>query len=68
MQEKLLYKGKLFDLLIDEKNNQSIRGILSPHINALARFLYTDFDLLSLANLRKYAIRSDGDNDILLFY
>ncbi len=68
MQEKLLYKGKLFDLLIDEKNNQSIRGILSPHINALARFLYTDFDLVSLANLRKYAIRSDGDNDILLFY
>tara|TARA_B100001250_G_scaffold373766_1_gene360117 strand:+ start:4291 stop:5877 length:1587 start_codon:yes stop_codon:yes gene_type:complete len=68
MQEKLLYEGKFLDLLIDEKNNQSIRGIQNPHIYALARFLYTDFDLISLANLRKYALRSEGDNDILLFY
>jgi len=68
MMEQYLYTGYYLKALQFSKDNATLRGEPDPHISAFCKLLFTDYDLESLSNLRKYALGSKGKIDILTFY
>ena len=68
--EKLLYQGKFLSCLNFnyEKGLSSIRGVPNPHTTALSKLLFSGYDLSALADIRKFATNSKGNNDILILY
>jgi hypothetical protein len=68
--EKLLYQGKFLSCLNFnyDKGLSSIRGVPNPHTTALSKLLFSGYDLSALADIRKFATNSKGNNDILILY
>ena len=61
MSESLLYKGQFLEVSRWIKDNPSIRGIPNPHIEALSKLLFNDYDLDSLIELRRFALNANSD-------
>jgi len=66
--EQNLYTGHYLKALQQSKDNATLRGEPDPHISSFCKLLFTDYDLESLGNLRRYALGSKGKFSILSFY